>query len=125
MLRGWLVALVLVAGCKKYDEPKKIGESCKDDKDCAEPFVCREGLKATAVCVKPCGPSKIDEIQQRKGDEVAPDYTCPQGWECNAMLHSRYKNLETGEEGSSFGGLHDQPICVPTGWKPQDKPTAP
>jgi hypothetical protein len=119
MRRGsWILglALVLAIGCKKYDEPNKIGEACKDDKECEEPLVCREGLRASAACVKPCGPRNIET--QINADQTGKDYTCPQGWECTAVLERRYRNLETGEQGSSFGGWHDQPICVPAGWKP-------
>jgi len=125
MRSGWLLAvLVLLLACKKYEDPKKIGEACTDTKQCEEPLKCSKGLKATAVCVKACGPSKADEITQKRegSDYVAPDYTCPQGWECSAILESRYRNTETGEEGKSFGGMHDQAICVPTGWKPAAEP---
>src|SRR5690349_3688739 len=93
----WVLALVLATGCKAYVEPKKLDQACKTDKDCEEPLICREGLRATAVCVKTCGTNKAGTDPSHYGIEE-PDTSCPTGWECGGMLKQRLVDKDTKED---------------------------
>lgn len=115
------MALVLATACKTYEEPKKLDQACKTDKDCEEPLVCRDGLRATRVCVKICGANKFGTDPSHLGIGQ-PDNSCPAGWECAAMLEQRLVDKQTKEDkGAAWGGMGDQPICVPKGWTPTAK----
>jgi len=116
----WLPLLVLglVAGCKSYDEPRKLDQACKTDKDCEDPLVCRKGLRPTAVCLKTCGTNKFGKDSTHYG-VGEPDTSCPAGWECAATLEHRLVDKLTKEDrGAAYDGAMDQPICVPKGWTP-------
>jgi len=107
-----VLALALVA-CKKYESPARLDEACKVDRDCEEPLFCMEGFRAKPVCMKSCGPTKI-----QIGRNEAVDTSCPAGWQCSATVVSRLVDGAGNDQGSAFGGLTDRPICVPDGWTP-------
>jgi hypothetical protein len=110
-----VVALVATSACKRYVEPGAIGEECKQDRDCADALVCTKGIHAEQECMKPCGPTAMQASAPSPYDD--PDQTCPAGWECKATLVYEYVDGH-GQRQSSAGGLRDQRVCIPIGWRP-------
>ena len=116
MIRYAVLICGLVA-CKAHEEAKKLGETCKVDRDCESGLDCLAGLEPnTKACMKPCGATRAEQAAGR-ANEV--DSSCPAGWHCSGLSTGTLVDPSTGSQRAAFGGFADRPVCVPDGWTPK------